>query len=97
MKEHLLFWPTWLRGLFMLLFIIVYGVLRFLVLAVTIFQFGSLLFTGRINELVLDFGESLSIYTYQVTSYLTYNSDEKPFPFHAWPSPTDNPFDVENK
>jgi len=91
MKEHLLSFSTWLRGFFMLVFIAIYMVLRLVILAVVLFQFGSMLLTGQLNERLLSFADSLSLYAFQIIRYLTYNSDEKPFPFRSWPKPSEAP------
>lgn len=80
------FGQVWVRGITMLMFILFfYYVGIYLVLAVVVIQFGSVLGTGKLNEQLLQFGRSLSIYVYDVMSYLTYNTDEKPFPFSDWP------------
>ncbi len=86
MKEHLLSGSTWLRGLFMLLFAFAYYFAVMVTGVIVLFQFGFLLFTGKHNENLLEVGQSLSAYIYQILRYLTYNSDEKPFPFQAWPT-----------
>ena len=91
MKEHLTSGNTWVRGFFMLLFAMVlfllaYSPVLLLLMAVIIFQFGFVLFTGKLNENLLTFSQSLCTYTYQILRYLTYNTDQKPFPFSKWPS-----------
>lgn len=80
---------TWIRGLFMLLFAVIYSLAELVVLAVAVFQFGSMLLTRRPNERLLEFGRSLSIFMYQIISFFTYNTDRKPFPFDVWPSGRD--------
>jgi hypothetical protein len=77
---------TWLRGLYMLLFWLIYNVAEIVMIAVALFQFVVTLFTGKANLRVLEFGQSLSIYIYQVWRFLTFNSEELPFPFAAWPT-----------
>ncbi|MCP4699421.1 MAG: DUF4389 domain-containing protein [Gammaproteobacteria bacterium] len=89
MKEHLLSGSTWLRGFFIVMYTILFHVAKIVIGAVVLFQFGSMLFTGKVNERLLVFGQSLSVYTYQVMRYLTYNSDEKPFPLSSWPKGTE--------
>ena len=77
---------TWLRLLFMIILGFIYGLSRFVVGAVVVLQFLWVLFTGETNERMLVFGRSLSTYTYQLLLYLTYNSEERPFPFDLdWP------------
>ena len=71
----------WLRGLFMLLFVVFYNVAEALALLVALFQFLHTLVTGTRNERLLDFGEYLSRYIYDVMAYLTYQSEDRPFPF----------------
>jgi hypothetical protein len=42
-------------------------------------------FSGQTNENLRFFGASLATYIYQALMFVTYNSDEKPFPFAPWP------------
>ncbi len=44
-----------------------------------------MLVTGSSNERLRDFGKQLSTYVYSLTMFLTYNNDQKPFPFSDWP------------
>ncbi len=77
---------TWLRLLFMIVLGFIYGLSRLVVGAVVVLQFLWVLFTGEPNERMLVFGRSLSTYTCQLLLYLTYNSEERPFPFDLdWP------------
>lgn len=78
---------TWLRLLFMIVLAFIYGISRVVVGAVVVLQFLVVLFTGETNERLQVFGKSLSTYTYQLLLYLTYNSEERPFPFDLdWPA-----------
>ena len=52
---------VWLRGLFMLLFIFLMGVAKFVTLVVVVLQFLMVLLTGKANNNLLQFGNSLSI------------------------------------
>jgi hypothetical protein len=79
---------TWKRGLFMLLFGIFSGVAKFIVSLVAIFQFLTLLFKGEVNQAVIPFGQNLSTYIYQITLFLTFKTNEMPFPFIAFPDGT---------
>jgi Domain of unknown function (DUF4389) len=87
-EEHIKSRTTWLRLLFMIVFVFLYGLSRIVVLAVVVLQFFWVLFTGETNEKLRALGQSLATYTYQLVRYLTYNSDSRPFPFDDdWPSP----------
>jgi hypothetical protein len=76
---------TWLRGFFMLLFAVAYGIAELLLLVTAVFQFLCLLVTGKTVERLVIFGENLGRYFYQVVRYLTFNTEERPFPFSDWP------------
>ena len=85
-EENLKSRSTWLRLLFMIVLAFIYGISRIVVGAVVVLQFLVVLFTGETNERLRAFGRSLSTYTYQVLLYLTYNTEERPFPFDLdWP------------
>jgi hypothetical protein len=79
---------TWKRGLFMVVFSMISSVAKLLVTIVAIFQFITLLFKGRVNESVIPFGQNLSTYLYQTTLFLTFKTDEMPFPFLDFPNGT---------
>jgi hypothetical protein len=72
---------TWKRGLFMIVFAIISGVAKLVVTLVAVFQFITLLFKGQTNEAVIPLGQNLSTYLYQITLFLTFKTDEMPFPF----------------
>ena len=76
---------VWCRGVFMLLFVFLIGVAKFITLVVVALQFLLVLFKGKANSNLLQFGKSLSIYQYQVLLFLTYNSEVQPFPMGNWP------------
>ncbi len=76
---------TWMRGLFMLMFVVISRVAEVVLWAVVVLQFLFTLFTGRPNARLLAFGQGLSTFIYEILRYLTYNSEERPFPFAPWP------------
>lgn len=78
---------TWIRLFFMIVLAILYGLSRFVVGAVVVIQFFYVLFTGETKEQLKTFGHSLAIYSLEVIDYLTFNTEEKPFPFERdWPT-----------
>ena len=82
-KSH----STWRRLFFMIVVAILYGVSRVVVGAVVALQFFWVLFTGETNKKLEELGQALATYTYQVIRYLTFNSEERPFPFDMdWPT-----------
>lgn len=84
-RDSLLTPSTWIRLFFMLLYSIICYIAIFVIGIVILFQFGVVLLTGKLNQQLLPVGQSISIYIYQILVYLTYNSEEKPFPFDNWP------------
>ncbi len=74
------------RAIFMLLFWIVSRFTFSLVFFIAVFQLICVFVTSRPNKKVLHFGRSLSYYLAQIVDYLTYNSEEKPWPFQEWPT-----------
>lgn len=75
----------WMRALFMVLFLFILWILKILFYAIVVLQFLIVLVTDKVNERLLHFSKSLSTYSYQIYLFITYNSDEKPFPFGDWP------------
>nr|WP_297348729.1 DUF4389 domain-containing protein [uncultured Glaciecola sp.] len=90
---------TWKRGLFMIVFAIISGVAKLIVTLVAVFQFITLLFKGQTNEAVIPFAQNLSTYLYQITLFLTFKTDEMPFPFLTFPegAPAPEPKPNEGK
>ncbi|HFC92217.1 MAG TPA: DUF4389 domain-containing protein [Leucothrix mucor] len=76
---------TWKRILYMLLFSLAYSVAEFVLMTVAVVQVLIKLFTGEINENLKVLGKQTALYIYDVMLFLTFNTEEKPFPFSAWP------------
>ena len=86
-KENLKRGSTWLRLFFMFVVLILYSVSRVVVSVVVLLQFFWVLLSGETNKSLENFGQSLATYTYQIISYLTFNTEERPFPFDLdWPA-----------
>lgn len=78
---------AWMRGLFMLIFMFFLGVAKFVTFVVVIVQFLNVVFTSDTNQKLLRFGDSLSQYQYQILLFLTYNTEQQPYPMGDWPEP----------
>jgi hypothetical protein len=85
LKSRLLSVDHWLRFAFMALFILILSVVSYLIVALIVLQFFWALFAGEGNNKLKSFGDSASLFIFQVLQFLTYNSNEKPFPFADWP------------
>ena len=77
----------WMRLLFMLVMTFLYSVSRVVVGAVVVVQFFWVLFTSNTNKELQTFGKSLAMYTNEIILYLTFNSEDRPYPFDLnWPN-----------
>ena len=76
---------TWVRLLYVLLFVILYGVAEAVLGAIVIVQFGFKLITHETNDKLLNFSTGLNKYIYEILQFMTFNSNEKPYPFSDWP------------
>ena len=77
---------TWIRLAYMVLFALLVMAARLLVSIVVIVQFALVLIFGRDNENLRNLGQGLGKWVYQAIMFLTFNSDDKPFPFDEWPA-----------
>ncbi|MDT8453398.1 MAG: DUF4389 domain-containing protein [Gammaproteobacteria bacterium] len=88
LKENIKDQGTWMRGLYILMYAVIYSVTEIVIALVVIIQFLFVLITRQANEKLLALGAGLSTYIYQILSYVTFNSDLRPFPFSDFPDNT---------
>jgi hypothetical protein len=87
LEENLKSRSTWLRLVFMLVFYVLICLASLVGTVVVVLGFLWVLFKGEVNKELKQTGHSLASYIYEIVRYLTFNSDEKPFPFgREWPS-----------
>ena len=84
-KENAKNIDVWTRGLFILIYAVIFCFLFGLIWLVVIFQFFIKLITGELNQPLLDFSDSLNCYVSQILLYITFKSEQRPFPFSPWP------------
>lgn len=84
-KQRLQKKEIWQHGLYILFFMFIYGFSNFLIINIVLFQYATLILTGSTNVLLLGFSQNLSTYIRQIIVFLSFNSDQRPFPFSAWP------------
>ena len=77
---------TWIRSLYMILFIVFFYVALMVAGVVVVAQFLSKLLMGKANEQLSSFGHSLGIYLSEVVWFLTFHSEDMPYPCRPWPS-----------
>ncbi|MBX3587828.1 MAG: DUF4389 domain-containing protein [Ramlibacter sp.] len=76
----------WMRTLMMLLMAIAFQLSAWVLGAIALLQLVLAAFAGGPNARLRRFGQSLGRYLAQVTGFLTFASEEAPFPFADWPA-----------
>ena len=76
----------WLRGLLMILMAIAFQISGTLLALGAIIQLVLALLSDAPNAHLVAFGQSLGLYLSQIASFVTFATEEVPFPFSAWPS-----------
>lgn len=81
----------WLRGLFMLLFMIGFGIGQWLLNFLAVVQFIWLLLAREPNQFIASFGNALSIWLAEIGRFLTAATEDKPFPWRPLPDASASP------
>ena len=77
---------TWIRLVFMLVLFFLGWVASMVAGVVVVLGFFWVLFTGEANKQLKGAGHGIATSICQIIQYLTYNTEERPFPFDAsWP------------
>ena len=86
-EENLKSKATWTRLLFMLIACVLISIASFVGSFVVILGFLWLLVTGEVNQQIRQVGQSIAAYVYEIIRYLTFNTEQRPFPLGGdWPS-----------
>lgn len=86
-EENLKSRATWTRLLFMVISCFLLSLAGFVGSFVIVLGFLWVLFTGEVNTQLRQVGQSLAAYVYEIVRFLTFNSDDRPFPLGSeWPS-----------
>lgn len=86
LKDNLMSESIWIRIIYMVLFWLAGHIVIALVLLTAVVQGVLSLLSGQPNLDLQAFSLGLNRYLYQVASFLTFNSEAKPFPFSDWPA-----------
>ncbi len=76
---------TWMRVVYMILFAVIFNIVEFVIAVVAVVQFLSTLFTGKVNPQLQALGQGVGAYVNEIIQFLTYHTDDKPYPFAPWP------------
>ncbi len=80
-EENIKSRSTWMRLLFMAMFYVLATLASAVGSVVVVLGFFWVLFTGEKNRQLQQAGQVVAGYIYEIIRYLTFNTDEKPFPF----------------
>ena len=75
----------WLRGLFMVVMAIAFQFSATLLALTAIMQFVLVLLSETPNARLIAFGQSLGLYLSQIADFVSFGTEEVPFPFNPWP------------
>ncbi len=75
---------SWERILNMLVLSVAYAVAETVLIVLIVGQILFRLVSKQPNEPMRRLGKQLSDYLYQILLYLSFNSEERPFPFQTW-------------
>ena len=81
LEENIKSRSTWMRLLFMVVFYVLATLASAVGSVVVVLGFFWVLFTGEKNRQLQQAGQVIAGYIYEIIRYLTFNTDEKPFPF----------------
>lgn len=84
LKQNLKNTNQWIRIIYMVLFSIILYFAMTIVGILIFIQALSALIMGSDNKNLRKFGADLTQYIYQIILFLTYNENQKPFPFAPW-------------
>ena len=76
----------WVRALIMVLMACIYQIAGTVLFFIATFQFLMVLLNEQPNERLLELGRNIGNYVRQIARFLTFATEETPFPFSEWPS-----------
>jgi len=80
-----------IRILYTLLFLVILGLLHFLIQMITLVQYVILLITRSYSEPLRSFSNKVAAYVYRLIRYITLNDNTRPFPFSELPGELESP------
>ena len=75
----------WIRVVYMILFLMVFSISETIVILTTVVAFVFRLFGKPIPAGVMFIGRTFARFIQQVILFLTFNTEQRPFPFSPWP------------
>lgn len=82
---------VWHRLLHIAIFAVIFNIVEVVLVALVAFQWLSTLITGQANERLKGLGAELAGYVAEIVRFLTYGTDDRPYPFGPWPAAKSGP------
>ena len=77
--------PSLSRALYIILFLVIGRFVSIAVCFISIFQFIYAWIFSKPNQNVLEFTSSLSEFAKEIVAYVSFNTEDKPWPIGEWP------------
>ena len=74
-----------IKLVYLILFLIIFSVMDAVLIVIVILQAALTFFSDEPSDTLRNFGSSLSVYLKQIVAFLSYASEQKPYPFSDWP------------
>ena len=84
-KEPSIWVNFFLKVIYLIFLNFIIPFLGFITLLQLLFSLGS----KKPNDNLISFSKKISIYIYQIINFITYSSDERPWPFNPFPDKAD--------
>ena len=84
-KESSIWVNFFLKVIYLIFLNFIIPFLGFITLLQLLFSLGS----KKPNDNLISFSKKISSYIYQIINFITYSSDERPWPFNAFPDKAD--------
>lgn len=94
-KKNICNGEQWLHVAWIILFVVIYSVIKIVLFATVFFQIVHTLIFSNQQQRLRCFAAQLALYIYELIQFITYNQKEKPFPFAPWPEVDSQPFEPE--
>ena len=77
---------TWMRLVHMVVLAIAFNVAELVIAVTVLYQFLTALFTGAPNDNARRLGGEFGSYLRAIVRYMTFDTEERPFPYAPWGS-----------
>ena len=79
----------WIRLIYMIIFGLLSGLARWVIVVIAILQFLMVLLAREENRNLRELGDGIAEWTEQCFRFLCFGTEQKPYPFQEWPASPD--------